>query len=69
MILQLNPPIPVHIYGKGNAYAFAMIDYSQEHDIYFVCGLDESGEFWTLNNKYVRLQNNLSLDRFNKKEN
>lgn len=65
MILQLNPPLPVYIVDKGQGYAFAMIDYSQEHDIYFVVGMDKSGEIWTLNNKFVRMQVNITLGRFN----
>jgi len=39
-----------------------MIDYSQEHYVYFVCGLD-NGEIWTLSNKDVSLQTNISLSR------
>ena len=45
-------------------YAFLVIDYSQEHDILFVCAMD-NGEIWTLNNKKIRVQDNVSLNRIN----
>lgn len=63
MILQLNPMLPVYS-NKHNmdGYAFIVIDYSQEHDLYFVVAL-RNGEIWTLNNKDIRFQNNISLDR------
>ena len=68
MIIQLNPQLPVWIEGKGKGYAFALIDYSQEHDIYFVCALDYNGEIWTVNNKFVRLQENRTLGRVLKED-
>ena len=45
-------------------YAFIVIDYSQEHDLLYVCAMD-NGEIWTLNNKTIRVQNNISLGRVN----
>lgn len=45
-------------------YAFLVIDYSQEHDLLYVCAMD-NGEIWTLNNKMIRIQNNISLGRIN----
>ena len=45
-------------------YAFIVIDYSQEHDLLYVCAMD-NGEIWTLNNKAIRVQNNISLGRVN----
>jgi hypothetical protein len=62
-ILQLNPPIPVTVIGKGDGYAMAMIDYSQEHHIYWVCFIDESLECWTVDNTMIRAQKNVSLKR------
>ena len=63
MILQLNPTIPIVRVSDGmKGYAFMVIDYSQEHDLYFTCGMD-NGEIWTLNNKEIRLQNNITLSR------
>jgi len=65
MILQLNPTIPIiRMSDKMSGYAFIVIDYSQEHFLLFVCAMD-NGEIWTLNNKEIRIQNNISLERKN----
>jgi hypothetical protein len=64
-MLQLNPTIPIiRISDKMNGYAFIVIDYSQEHHLLFVCAMN-NGEIWTLNNKEIRIQSNISLDRNN----
>jgi hypothetical protein len=65
MMLQLDPPLPV-ITNKGKGFAFAIIDYGMEFDLLFVIGLDDSGEIWTLSNKDVRMQQNISMGRYNK---
>jgi len=63
MMLQLNPTIPIiRMSNKMNGYAFIVIDYSQEHHLLFVCAMD-NGEIWTLNNKEIRIQSNISLER------
>lgn len=63
MILQLNPTIPiVRLSDQMKGYAFLVIDYSQEHDLYFTCALDNN-EIWTLNNKDIRMQENITLGR------
>ena len=63
MMLQLNPMIPiVRISDKLEGYAFLVLDYSQEHDLLFVCGMDD-GEIWTLNNKEIRFCKNISMER------
>lgn len=65
MMLQLNPTIPIiRISDQMKGYAFLVIDYSQEHDLLYVCAMD-NGEIWTLNNKMIRIQNNISLGRIN----
>ena len=65
MILQLNPMIPIYrVSDKTKGYAFLVIDYSQEHNLLFTCAMDD-GEVWTLSNKEIRFQKNISLDRFN----
>ena len=63
MILQLNPMIPI-IRKSDNmkGYAFLVIDYSQEHYLLFTCAM-ENGDIWSLNNKEISFQNNLSLER------
>jgi len=63
MILQLNPMIPIFRLSDGmEGYAFLVIDYTQEHHLLFTCALD-NGEIWTLSNKDIRFQKNISLDR------
>lgn len=62
MILQLNPSIPVQT-ASGKGQAVAMIDYSPEHDLYWVVFLDHSRECWTFQNKDIRAQENFSLGR------
>lgn len=62
MIIQLNPTIPL-ISPKGPCYAYALIDYSQEHDLYWVTFDNDTGECWTWSNKEVRMQNNITLRR------
>jgi hypothetical protein len=62
MIIQLNPCIPMTS-PKGSCLAHFLIDYSPEHDLYWVCFQDETGECWTWNNKEVRAQKNITLGR------
>lgn len=55
--------LPIYSIKHNSAgYAFIVIDYSQEHDLYFVVTL-QNGEIWTLNNKEIRFQNNITLNR------
>lgn len=61
-MLQLNPSIPVET-PKGKGQAVILIDYSTEHDLYWVVFLDESRECWTFNNHDVRIQENYTLGR------
>jgi hypothetical protein len=62
-MLQLNPSIPIVRISDGmKGYAFVLIDYSQEHDLFFVCAMND-GEIWTLNNRDIRMQNNITFDR------
>lgn len=62
-MLQLNPTIPVYsLEHKMEGYAFAILDYSQEHDSLFLVGLD-NGEMWWIKQSKIRLCKNISLDR------
>lgn len=62
-MLQLNPTIPILRVSDGmQGYAIVLIDYSQEHHLLFVCAMS-NGEIWTLNNKDIRIQKNISLER------
>jgi len=65
-MLQLNPMLPIIRISDGMlGYAFLVIDYSQEHDLLFSCAMN-NGEIWTLSNKDIRMQENISLGRFKK---
>ena len=62
-MLQLNPTIPIiRISDTMKGYAFLVIDYSQEHDLLFTCAM-ENGEIWTLSNKDIRIQQNITMGR------
>lgn len=61
-LTQLNPPIPMRVVDKGAGFAFAVIDYGQEHHLIWVVGLD-SGEIWAAPNPEVRLLPNWTMGR------
>ena len=63
---QLDPPLPLHIIDRGNAFAIAVIDYGQEFDLLWVVGMDDGGEIWCVPNPQVRLQANWSMGRSKK---
>jgi hypothetical protein len=63
MILQLNPQIPVYIVDKGEGYALALVDYSQDHSLMWLVAMNDTGEMWIVPNEKVRAQWNYSLDR------
>ena len=60
---QLDPPLPVHVLDKGAGYAFAVIDYGQEHNLLWVTAISETGEVWCAPNPEVRMQANWSMGR------
>ncbi|WP_199699557.1 hypothetical protein [Notoacmeibacter ruber] len=60
---QLDPPLPVHVSGKGKGLAFAVIDYGIEHNLLWVTAIDETGEIWCAPNPIVRMQANWSAGR------
>jgi hypothetical protein len=63
-ITRIDPPLPL-LTPKGKAMAHFLIDYGFEHDLYWVCFQDETGECWTWNNSVIRLQNNITAGRIN----
>jgi hypothetical protein len=62
-IIQLNPQIPLVVLGKGEGYAVAMIDYSPEYSIYWVCFITATRECWTVPNEQIRACKNITLGR------
>lgn len=63
-ITRIDPPLPL-LNPKGKAMAHFLIDYGLEHDLYWVCFQDDTGECWTWNNSVIRLQNNITAGRIN----
>lgn len=63
MFTQLNPPLPLHVLGKGDGMAIAMIDYGPEHNLIWVTALDDNGEIWCAPNPEVRMQANWTMGR------
>lgn len=61
-ILQLNPQIPL-VTPMGGAQCVAIIDYSEEHDLKFVCILDDGGAIFTFQNKDVKGYANPTMGR------
>ncbi len=61
MMLQLNPQLPVFVDGMGAGYAFALIDYSQDHNLHFVVALNNGGDVWIVPNDKVKAIKNYSL--------
>ena len=63
MLTQLDPPIPLHVLGRGDGYALAVIDYGPEHNLLWVTAIDATGEIWCAPNPEVRMQANWSMGR------
>lgn len=63
MFTQLNPPMPLHVLGKGDGHAIAVIDYGQEHNLIWVTAIDSTGEIWCSPNPEVRMQGNWTMGR------
>lgn len=61
-MIQLNPPLPL-ITPKGKALAHFLIDYGIEHNLFWVCFQQETGECWTWDNKDIRADKNISIGR------
>lgn len=62
MILQLNPPIPMHT-PKGEGLAWLVIDQGIEFNLLWVICQNETGEIWTWDNTKVRGDKNIMMDR------
>lgn len=62
-LLQLDPMLPLLTDDGRKATAILVIDYSQEHDLLWVCFMDDTREIWALPNSRVRVGDNISLGR------
>jgi hypothetical protein len=62
-LTQLDPTLPIHVLGKGDGYAFAVIDYGQEHNLIWVTAITATGEIWCAPNPEVRMQPNWTMGR------
>jgi hypothetical protein len=62
-MLQLNPPIPVYVNGRGSGMAHALIDYGIEHHLHWVVFIDATTECWTIPNPQIRAQFNQTMGR------
>jgi hypothetical protein len=60
---QLLPPLPLHVLGKGDGLAVAVIDYGPDYDLLWVTIINETGEIWTANNRNARGVKNWSIGR------
>ncbi len=60
---QLDPTVPVHVLEKGDGYAFAVIDYGQEHNLIWVTAITATGEIWCAPNPRVRVASNWTMGR------
>ena len=60
---QLEPTLPVFVEGKGDGFAFAVIDYGQEHNLIWVTAITSSGEIWCAPNPKVRVTANWTMGR------
>jgi len=60
---QLDPTLPIHVLGKGDGFAFAVIDYGQEHNLVWVTAISGTGEIWCAPNPQVRMQANWTMSR------
>ncbi len=63
MLLQLDPPIPLFVVGRGPGLAHLIIDYGIEHDLICVCFMDADGSCWSVPNPEVRGRWNITAHR------
>jgi hypothetical protein len=62
-LTQLDPPIPLHVVGRGPGLAHLVIDYGPEHHLLWVIFLDADGSCWTVRNPEIRGQWNVTMGR------
>lgn len=62
LIHRIDPTIPV-LTPMGPANAHFLLDYSEDHHLFWVCAIAESGEIWTFPNTKIRVQANPTMGR------
>lgn len=62
MLLQLDPPIPMDT-PKGSGFAYLVIDYGPDYDLYWTVFLTETGECWTFSNRDIRAVKNITFNK------
>lgn len=60
MLTELRTALPVST-PRGNGFAFAVIDYGQEHHLLWVVVIDATGEIWTIANPEIRVRPNPTM--------
>lgn len=65
MIIRIDPPLPLET-PKGKAMAHFLIDYGFEHDLVWVCFIDDTRQCWSYTNSNILIQKNITADRDNK---
>jgi len=58
--LRLEPSLPVET-PDGPGRALIMLDYSEDHNLFWITALDASGEIWCYPSKWIRVQRNRTL--------
>lgn len=64
-ILRLDPPILLDT-PKGFAEAHFLIERTADHDLEWVCFIQDTGESWMFRNNHVRQVRNLTAGRTEK---
>lgn len=64
MILQLTPPIPLFsVKHQEECYAYMVFEYGLEEYIYFLVGMEKTGEIWVLPSKDLRMTKSFTAGR------
>lgn len=64
MIIQLDPPLPLET-PKGSSLCHFLIDDGIEHNLMWVCFLDDNGQSWTFQTPEIRASKNITWGRIN----
>jgi len=62
LIQRIDPTIPV-LTPKGPANAHFVLDYTEDHHLFWVCAIVGTGEMWTFPNHKIRVQANPTMGR------